>query len=301
LKLIREAVAALKAKDPSREQAAIAQLSAPARAAYMRAGPAIEENSNSGASMQGPSTSTPAGAAQQAPTALTETEPNNDIFSANEVALNTTISAALENNSDVDYFTFVMPGNKRDIIDVTLDNGSTSLAPVVTVYNPDKSVRSSERNTTGGGDVKYDFVAQPGSRYYIAASPYSGTGKYRLTIKGRNAYDQYEPNDDILSATPIEIGKTIDANIMDTSDSDYFRFDTGSQTKLVVVVQNRSSTLAPKLAVYNPDKSARQTQQNSTPGGDVSYDFEALPNSRYFVAVWAYSGYGNYSLTVRPQ
>jgi hypothetical protein len=88
---------------------------------------------------------------------------------------------------------------------------------------------------------------------------------------------------------------------MDPADSDYFSFETGSQTKLMVVVENKSSTLAPKMAVYNLDKSAQQTQQNSTPGGNVSYAFEARPNSLYYLAVWSYSGSGKYALTVRPQ
>jgi hypothetical protein len=300
--LMREAVAALKARDPSREQAAVNQLSAPARAAYLRAAPAIRETSRPGSPAGSSSTGTPPPTMAQAPTAATETEPNNDILSANEVPINSVISAALENGSDVDYFTFVMPGDKRDIIDLSLENGSASLQPIITMYNQDKTADWPQKNTTGGGDVTYQFVAQPGSRYYVAVSSNSGFGKYRLTIKPRQAYDRYEPNDDILSASAIEIGQTtIEANIMDKDDVDYFRFETESQTKLAVVLENRSATLAPIITIYNPDKSADWPRKNTTKGGDVSYQFEAKPNSRYYVAVSAEAGYGKYALTVRAQ
>lgn len=304
LQRIRDAIAAGMAKDSTREQAAVSQLSAPAREAYLRTAPAIKDekpvtqNGVQPGSTQPPSTQTPAAPAL---TSATETEPNNDIFSANEIPLNTMISAALESSSDVDYFTFLVPGNKRDIIDIILENGSASLAPIITPYNPDKSANWPQKNVTGGGDVTYQFVAQPGSRYYVAVSSNSGAGKYRLMIKSRQAYDRYEPNDDILSAYAIEIGQTIEANIMDGKDYDYFRFETGSQTKLAVALVNQSATLAPIITVYNPDKSSHWPQKNTTAGGDVSYAFEARPNTRYYVAVSANEGYGKYALTVRPQ
>lgn len=314
LSRIRDAIAAGMAKDTVREQAAVSQLSAPAREAYQRAAPAMKANppiASDGARVE-PSTAEAQGASTQAPaaakaatpaplTTATETEPNNDIFSANEVPLNTTISATLENDKDVDYFTFVMPGNKRDLVDIILENRSTSLAPIITVYDADKSKRWPVKNETGGGDLKYRLVGTPGTRYYVAVSPNSGSGAYRLTLKALEAYDRFEPNDDILSATPIEIGARIEANIMDSADLDYFRFETGSQTKLVVTVENQSTTLAPIIKVFNPDKSAHWPRKNETVGGDVSYAFEAQPNSRYYVAIYANEGYGKYTLTVRPQ
>src|SRR6185369_8532945 len=85
LQLVREAVAALKAKDTSREEAAVNKLSAPARAAYIRTATPMKENPGPGRSTQAPSTGTPPASAQ-APAALAETEPNDDFFKANEIS-----------------------------------------------------------------------------------------------------------------------------------------------------------------------------------------------------------------------
>src|SRR6202042_869963 len=104
----------------------------------------------------------------------------------------------------------------------------------------------------------------------------------------------------ILSAASIAVGKTIEAGIMDPSDVDYYRFESGNNEKLVVSLENRSTTLAPTITVYNPDKGKQSELANTTRGGDVSLSFAARPNSRYFVEVSSYygDGHGNYALTV---
>ncbi|MEJ0075342.1 MAG: hypothetical protein WDO17_07815 [Alphaproteobacteria bacterium] len=292
--LMREAVAALKAKDPPREQAAVSRLSAPARAAFLRAAPAIRENSP-GSPAGSSSTGTPP------PAVAAESEPNNDFFTANEIPVNTPIDAAIEPNSDVDYFKFVLPGSKRDIVDVVVTNQSMTLAPILTLHDGNKNAWESKTANTRGADVSYNFVAEPGETYYVKISPYYDFGKYRLMVKTRDAYDRYEPNDNFLSATPIEIGKAIEANIMDSRDVDYFKFQTGSHTKLVAVLENRSSTLAPKINIADSNKNAWQEKSTSTRGADISYPFEAIPNSTYYVIVSAYYAPGEYTLTLRPQ
>ena len=122
-----------------------------------------------------------------------------------------------------------MTSVKRDYVDVVLNNESTTLAPIITVYNPDKSELAHETNFTRGGDVTYSFVPRPNKQYYVKVSPYSGSyGDYRLTVRPRNAYDAYEPNNDILDASSIAVGKTIEAEIMDPDDVDFYRFETGN-------------------------------------------------------------------------
>jgi hypothetical protein len=234
-----------------------------------------------------------------------ETEPNNSILRAKEIPLNAVIKAAIGSNSDPHYFTFTMQGTKRDWVDVVLNNDSTTLAPIITLYDTDKRELSHEANPTRGGDVTYSLVARPNSRYYVEVSPYYGGdyGNYRLTVRPRKAYDAYEPNDDILNASSIAVGKTIEAGIMDPGDVDYYRFETGNLVKLIVSLENRSTTLAPIITVYNPDKSEQAHNSNSTRGGDVSLTFVTQPNSRYFVEVSSYygDGRGNYALTVRAE
>jgi hypothetical protein len=314
LQHIKDLIEGATAHDAEQVQAAFNQLSDKARTAYERAYPSTKDNLpppdelNRGAGKTSPPAvpnvqeaagKTPPPTTPSAP----ETEANSSILKAKVIALNATIRGVIDGNSDARYFTFTMPGTRRDYIDVVLTNESTTLSPQITVYNPDKGEQGRNYNSTSGGDVSYSFVAQPNIRYYIGVSCYnSSSGSYQLTARPRNAYDAYEPNDDILSAASIVIGKTIEAGIMDPDDVDYFRFDTDKKTKLSIVLENRSTTLSPQITVYNPDKGEQGRNYNSTSGGDVSYSFVAQPDSRYYVKVSRYNNsFGNYALTIRAE
>jgi hypothetical protein len=298
LQHIKEIVDAATTRDLEQERTAFNQLSDKARAAYEGAYPLAKGNIPPPDELKRVASAAPL----PTPANAQEAEPGNSILSAKNIRLNVAIRAAIGSNSDSHYFTFTTPdNNKRDYVDVVLNNESTSLAPTITVYDSNKGRQAGASNSTPGADVSDSFVAPPNSRYYVEVSPYNGYGNYRLTVRPRNAYDAYEPNDDILNASSIAVGKTIEAGIMDPGDVDYYRFETGNNAKLVVLLENRSTTLAPTITVYNPDKSRLSGASNSTFGADVSQPFVALPNSRYYVEVSAYNGYGTYALTVRPE
>jgi hypothetical protein len=194
-----------------------------------------------------------------------------------------------------------VPGNRRDRIDVILTNDSTTLAPRLTLYKADKSRLDSVYNSTDGADLSYTLTAQPNTRYYVGVAPYKGRGSYRLTVRAQNAYDQYEPNDDILNSSPIVIGTAIEANILDAADWDFYHFETKNVAKVVVSLENRSTTLAPRITAYKPDKSQLGTMYNSTNGANLSYAFAVQSNSRYYFSVGPYNGHGKYALTVQPE
>jgi hypothetical protein len=297
LQHIKELIDAAMTRDLKQAETAFNQLSDKARDAYASAVSSAKDILPPPDELKIGAGSTPH------PTALSaqEAELNNSILKAKEIQLNTVIRAAIGSNSDPHYFSFTMQGNKRDLVDIILNNESTTLAPTITFYNPDKSALPSASNTTPGGDVTYSFVASPKTQYYVEVSPYNGYGDYRLTVRSRNAYDAYEPNDDILDAHKIAVGESIKAGIMDPKDLDFYTFESGSNEKLVVSVENRSTTLAPTITVYNPDKSAQPSATNTTPGGDIADPIVARPNSRYYVEVSSYNGYGDYTLTVRPE
>src|SRR5262249_53140334 len=148
----------------------------------------------------------------------------------------------------------------------------------------------------------YSFVPKPQKRYYVKVNACCNTssGNYTLVIRPQKAYDSYEPNDDILHASVIAIGKTIEAGIMDREDVDFYAFDVEQPIKLVASLENRSATLAPEITIYNPDKSRKDGTYNGTAGSDVKYSFEAQAKGRYYVRVntCCNSRSGNYALTI---
>jgi hypothetical protein len=314
LQHVEELVKALVADDRKKAHDAYQQLSPPARNAYQSA---YQRDDSSAKTILVPPTQlaeepapklsearaqpVPAPAPARRTVTSQEAEPNDDILKPNEIPLNTTVNAAIENPNDADFYTFTVSGNRRDKIDVRMTNESTTLAPHLTIYHPNKSVLHTGYINTPGADINFEFVPELNNRYYARISAHGGSGRYRLAITTQNAYDTFEPNDNILSASPITIGKRIEANIMDRGDADYYRLETQAAGTLVVFVENASSTLAPNLTVYNPDKSVLHTRYINTRGADISHVFQAQANSRYYVSVGSHDGFGKYSLIVRPQ
>ncbi len=141
--------------------------------------------------------------------------------------------------------------------------------------------------------------ATPGAIYYLQLSPYySGGGAYTLKVEPTHSFDAYEPNDTILTARDISVGKAIEANIMDGLDTDFYRFR-ALGTKTTIVVENKSTTLGIALVVTNADK-APLGGQNGPVAANVHYQFDSTPGSTYQVQISPYySGGGKYALTIQ--
>jgi hypothetical protein len=237
----------------------------------------------------------------------TEQEPNNTIPQANVAEMGTTIVGEINPADDVDFFKFQYRDAKkrRDIVVVHLENRSTTLQPALILYNEDKSIaRNWSAANAPGANLEFSFSAEPGKTYYVGVgSNYNGsTGAYTLAVVPQKAYDQYEPNEDAFTATPLKVGQTIEANIMDGADVDSYRVSGVKEKSFTVHLENLSSALRPSIRVLNSDKSiARDWSAANASGADLTFSIASEPGQDYFVEVGSYGGNsaGPYKLTVR--
>jgi hypothetical protein len=231
-----------------------------------------------------------------------EVEPNNDILHANILPLHTAALGEISSTSDPDFFRFTTGHLPRDYYRIALKNLSTTLAPEIHVYDQQKSEIFSDSRDTAGAEFNHDFVPVPDSIYYIRVNQrYNTTGAYSLAVTPMHRYDRYEPNDDIASAKEISTGKTVDAEIMDPGDLDFFQFKSpGNAGNMTVSLKNRSTTLAPEIHVYDSQKSELFSDSRDTAGAEFVHSFPAQANAVYFIRVsQRYNTAGAYSLTVQ--
>ena len=235
-----------------------------------------------------------------------EQEPNNTIPQANVAEMDTTIAGEINPADDVDFFKFPYDAAKkrRDIVLVRLDP-STTLQPSVALYKEDKSVdRGWTAPNTAGAEHKFPFSAEPGKTYFVGvASDYNrNAGAYALSLKPQKAYDKYEPNDDSFTATPLKLGETIEANIMDGADVDYYKLSGVKEKSLTIDLQNLSPSLKPSIRVLKSDKSTAQGWNSpDTAGADLKFSIASEPGQDYFVEVASDYGQsaGPYKLKVQ--
>ena len=124
-----------------------------------------------------------------------------------------------------------------------------------------------------------------------------------MTLKLRKAYDAYEPNEEPKTKTlkPIPVGKTIDVNIMDEADRDWYEVKGFANKEMIVRLGNTSNTLLPVVAVKDSngnDLEGGRTAANT--GANVEVVLAVNAGKDYLVGVWPhYTGpSGTYRLTV---
>lgn len=230
--------------------------------------------------------------------AIRDQQSNNRILSASRIAVGQEIDSRLMASSDTDYFAFSAPAGTRDILRVQIDNKTTTFAPDLRLYDPARAQFDRSYQTTPGANTMLEFVAVPGATYYAQVSPYSGdVADYTLTVTPLRAFDRFEPNDEILTPTPIQVGQDVEAGIMDRGDSDVYRVAV-KPGPVRVVLSNRSTTLQPDIHLYDDSKSGLVRQYNVTAGANVAAEGQVERAGTWYVRVGAYGGAGQYTLRI---
>ncbi|MDH3601596.1 MAG: tetratricopeptide repeat protein [Candidatus Tectomicrobia bacterium] len=149
---------------------------------------------------------------------LLEQEPNNDIFSPNDLVLAKNIQGSIRTKKDIDFFRFTTFEPPRDIFSLEVKNRSTNLQPRVRLWGSDKrhlwSSSQYSHQVTPGQDISYKFSAQPNTIYYLSVGSLGAEGDYQLVLSPEAAFDQYEPNDDILTTAAVKLNSPIEANLI---------------------------------------------------------------------------------------
>nr|ART38793.1 G253 [uncultured bacterium] len=244
----------------------------------------------------------PSGQSDATPRSGSEGEPNDSKASAAELAINTPTDGEIASTEDHDNFRFMSGASVRDRVIVRLENRSDTLRPYLKVFGPDKAALQEAYSGTAGADTELAFTAQPGKRYYVEVNSFGNSGKYTLTALPQAAFDRFEPNDDPIHdpPTPIMVGESIDANILDEQDNDWYRLAAAPGKSLRVTLENRSATLRPNVVIYNAQRSGLQDRYDGTPGASLDFSFDTTPGEAYYFQVKPFSsGSGDYRLTMR--
>jgi len=152
-----------------------------------------------------------------------------------------------------------------------------------------------------GTTLNYLFAPPPNTTFYLEVSGANhSSGMYTLKVFPLHAFDGYEPNDDIFNSRRIEVGRTIEANIMDPEDTDYFSFIAAHTGPVNITIHNRSITLIPALTTYSAEmRNIGFGPDIRTSGAHLRHSFEVVESQMYYLQVWSQNNTaGEYSLTI---
>jgi hypothetical protein len=232
-----------------------------------------------------------------------EIEPNNSLPRANRIALDATVNGDVAADGDVDAFRFVAPPKPRDVLEISVLNRSTTLAPTLRVYDSDQRFVLWNKDASRPGANATQFFSPEGpATYYVEVWGQNRTaGAYSIRVRALKAYDAYEPNDDIAHPTEIQPGTTLEAGIMDARDTDFYRFTSPRTGTATVTIENRSATLVPAVTVYGADM--RLTgfgPEEKDAGAGLTHSFPVTAGEARFVQVWSRgTSSGRYAISVK--
>lgn len=114
------------------------------------------------------------------------------------------------------------------------------------------------------------------------------TPPQNVTIEAQES----EPNSDLLTTNGLTLDTWVTASIGDGKDNDYFVFTTPKTHRdwIRIELQNRSTTLEPRIRLYDAKKVSLGDRYTTTSGADLAYDFVGAPDTTYIARVSNYYG-----------
>lgn len=224
---------------------------------------------------------------------------NDTILTAAPIPVGANVQSSIAEGNSSDFFTFATAPGPRDILQVRVDNQSTTLKPHLKLFNAERSEFGSHYEMTAGANVALEFAAAPGSKYFAQVVGFAGSsGAYTLSVAARKAFDRFEPNDDILKSSDIRVKQDVEANIMDVGDDDVYRFAVGAGP-VRALLTNRSATLAPEITLFDDNRSQVANQYTTTPGAHISAEAVAARAGTWYLRVKAFTGASGGEYTIK--
>jgi|GEM_PF-2845415 len=189
-----------------------------------------------------------------------ESEPNNSFGEANMLTLDdlsVTVQGAINPEGDADYYAVEVPRGGVFVANVT--NVPSTIDMRLNLYDAAQlqvTDIGGDSDTAGSNGEPVNLtklVCEAGTYYFRlkdGSDNDSDPGLYNFTIEF-DTLDVYECNNDFPTATPIQIGDTIDAKIRSTGDVDFYSVEVPTAGVFVANVTNVPSDIDMRLSMYD--------------------------------------------------
>ena len=232
-----------------------------------------------------------------------EVEPNNDTNQANIIALGKAVEGEIDAAvDDDDFFRVTTPPAPRDLISIEIKNHSTTLAPVLWIFDQERRMTDwGKIAREPGSSLQQTIAPAPNTTLYLQVSGLGhSAGAYTLLVRPQKAFDANEPNDDISNARLIPLGTAVASGIMDANDTDFYSFVSPRTGTVSITIANRSAKLILAWSTFYPDmRSSGSGPDGPTSGLNLNHTMQVQQHQTYYIQVRSLANTaGDYSLLI---
>ena len=233
-------------------------------------------------------------------------EPNDTIPQAKVLNLDKPVLGTLEPAGDVDIFRLDIPFQDKQVIRISMINGSDEISPNIVLadaagvprlfdWRPKGSKLAGIRLVTEEPTVVYVHVFSNHFNWGKAGANLKHIDKARSSlpyklqaVRQDYEHDPYEPNDTIGEAKAVGLGRT-QGTIQPAFDQDWFRVKTVRDGRLLVTMINEAPEITPHIRVFNQDRESLGDDRGRNPGarraaGEIR---RVKAGEEYFIQVYS--------------
>ena len=210
-------------------------------------------------------------------------EPNNTKEKATVIKAATAVTGTIFPLKDHDWYKLVVPKGKRGRLVVSLDDVSKDYSPHVNIYDAEGREIGKHKRPEGTPLLTAVHTISKGHfTVFLRESNYSkgevgynsqfdnkfSKEPYKLLVDFKEVPDVNEPNDELKTATDVQLGKEMQGTIYPRRDKDYFSvvIPPGKKGWLSVKVTNLDRAINPHLEKF--DEKGGNRRQFYRPDGE---------------------------------
>jgi pre-peptidase len=233
-------------------------------------------------------------------TIVDEGEPNNDVNTADSLALGDQASGAINPAGDVDTWFVDLRAGEFVSIDVDASQSGSPLDPTLVLLAPDGRTVVAFNDDFDELDSRISYRVPASGRYFVVISIFGRIGggpEFRYAINvGKVICDadgtESEPNGTPATARRTAVGVDASGEICTADDNpagdvDYWKFEAEAGTTIEVDVDAASlgRLVDPAIALFAPDGTTRLAFNDDRDGADSRLQFTITTSGVYFVTV----------------
>jgi len=245
-----------------------------------------------------------------------ESEPNDNVRTADSVALGDQARGVVNPAGDVDTWFVDLPAGQFLSVDVDAAQVGSPLDATLELIAPDGTTSLAFNDDFDGFDSRISYRVPQSGRYYVVIRAFGATGGPGLTyainfdkVTCPVVGTEQEPNDTPGTAAPVAIGDSGSGEVCPQDDNpagdvDYWAITARAGTTIELDVDAAALGLFvdPVIALYASDGTTQLAFNDDEDGADSRLQYSIITTGTYYATVADAAGSGNpfpYTLHVR--